>query len=115
MIIWIDAQLPPSLALWLSQTFGVTTHAVRDLGLRDATDKQIFDAARCTGAVLISKDSDFVDLVQRLGTPPQLLWVTCGNMTNRRLQELFQRIFPQACAMLRAGAPVIEIADAGHQ
>ena len=36
MILWIDAQLSPALARWLSDTFGVTAHAVRDLGLRDA-------------------------------------------------------------------------------
>ena len=28
MILWIDAQLSPALARWLSDTFGVTAHAV---------------------------------------------------------------------------------------
>jgi predicted nuclease of predicted toxin-antitoxin system len=36
MILWIDAQLSPALARWLSDTFGVAAHAVRNLGLRDA-------------------------------------------------------------------------------
>ena len=31
MMLWIDAQLSPALARWLSDTFGVTAHAVRDL------------------------------------------------------------------------------------
>ena len=46
MILWIDAQLSPALARWLSDTFGVTAHAMRDLGLRDAKDLPIFHAAR---------------------------------------------------------------------
>jgi predicted nuclease of predicted toxin-antitoxin system len=31
MIFWIDAQLSPHLAFWLSQRFSVTAYAVRDL------------------------------------------------------------------------------------
>ena len=46
MIFWIDAQLSPQFAPWLAARFGVTTHAVRDLGLRDATDREIFDATK---------------------------------------------------------------------
>jgi predicted nuclease of predicted toxin-antitoxin system len=47
MILWIDAQLSPALARWLSNTFAVTAHAVRDLRLRDAKDLPIF--SRRTG------------------------------------------------------------------
>jgi predicted nuclease of predicted toxin-antitoxin system len=46
MNFWIDAQLPPSLAFWLTATFGVTAMALRDLELRDAGDLDIFNAAR---------------------------------------------------------------------
>jgi predicted nuclease of predicted toxin-antitoxin system len=49
MIFWFDAQLSPQLAPWLAQRFGVTAYAVRDLGLRDATDRAIYDAARAAG------------------------------------------------------------------
>lgn len=46
MKIWIDAQLPPSLANWLTATFSREAAALRDLGLRDARDLEIFEAAR---------------------------------------------------------------------
>lgn len=42
MKFWVDAQLPPQLASWLSAEFGVETSSLRDLGLRDATDQEIF-------------------------------------------------------------------------
>jgi predicted nuclease of predicted toxin-antitoxin system len=74
MILWIDAQLSPALARWLSDTFGVTAHAVRNLGLRDSKDLPIFHAAREAGAVIISKDSDFVFLLERFGPRPRF----CG-------------------------------------
>ncbi|MEQ1558501.1 MAG: DUF5615 family PIN-like protein [Methyloglobulus sp.] len=111
MIYWIDAQLPPLLASWLSETFDVEAYALRDLQLRDAEDLEIFQAARQINAVIISKDSDFVELVLRMGTPPQLLWLTCGNVTNSRLQALFVQLFPRSQQLLSKGEAVVEIAD----
>jgi predicted nuclease of predicted toxin-antitoxin system len=111
MIYWIDAQLPPQVADWLRWTFKVEAYPLRDLGLRDAEDELIFQQARQTGIVLISKDSDFVEMVLRWGTPPQLLWVTCGNVTNRRLQSLLTLVFPKAQQLLAAGEVIVEIAD----
>ncbi|MFG3818364.1 DUF5615 family PIN-like protein, partial [Limnothrix redekei] len=72
MKIWVDAQLPPTLASWLSSNFAVEASALRDLGLRDAKDLEIFEAARLANAIIMTKDSDFVDLVCRLGIPPQI-------------------------------------------
>ena len=86
--------------------------ALRDLGLRDATDDDIFTAARMAShIVLISKDSDFVERVSRLGAPPQLLWVTCGNVSNDRLRLMMSTAFPAALQMLEAGEPIVELAD----
>ena len=56
--------------------------AIRDLGLRDASDEMIFTAARDANAILMSKDSDFIEMVMRLGSPPKLLSLNCGNMSN---------------------------------
>jgi predicted nuclease of predicted toxin-antitoxin system len=36
MKIWIDAQLPPTLANWLSATFDLEASALRDKSLQDA-------------------------------------------------------------------------------
>jgi len=109
MRLWVDAQLPPLLAEWLSKNYGVEALSLRDLGLRDAADDEIFRAAQQAQVVMISKDSDFVELVSRHGAPPQLLWVTCGNVTNRRLQEVFAKTFSDAVALLAAGQAIVEI------
>lgn len=111
MIFWIDAQLSPQLAPWLAQRFGVTAYAVRDLGLRDATDRAIFDAARAASAVVITKDRDFSDLLARLGPPPQVIWVTCGNSSNARMRQIFEPLFPQAVLLLQSGDALVEITD----
>lgn len=45
MIIWIDAQLSPAIARWVRKEFQIDAVAVRDIGLRDAKDQEIFAAA----------------------------------------------------------------------
>jgi predicted nuclease of predicted toxin-antitoxin system len=75
MILWIDAQLSPALAPWRFSTFDISAFALRDLGLRDATDRQIFLAARRDGATVMTKDADFVRLLEDLGPPPQVIWI----------------------------------------
>jgi predicted nuclease of predicted toxin-antitoxin system len=56
------------------------------------------------------KDSDFVELLMSQ-QPPQLLWVTCANTSNQRLQALFNEVFPQALQLLVEGHVVVELAD----
>jgi predicted nuclease of predicted toxin-antitoxin system len=111
MNLWFNAQLPPKLAKWLTETFGISAVPLQELGLRDARYIEIFQAARANGSgtVIVTKDRDFVDLVIRLGTPPQILWLTCGNMTNRDLQRIFTQAFPEALELLRNGENVVEI------
>lgn len=112
MIFWLDAQLSPLLAPWLAARFGVTANALRDLGLRDATDCAIFDAARATNAIVITKDRDFTELVACYGPPLQIVWVTCGNTSNARMRHVFDATFAQAMLLLQAGDPLVEIRDA---
>lgn len=113
MIIWLDAQLPPSVAAWITATLGIEAHAVRDLGLRHAKDAPIFQAARDAEAVVMTKDRDFMEMVQRLGSPPKVLWVTCGNTSNARLREILSRELPAAVARLEGGESLVEIGDTG--
>ncbi|KAB8319681.1 hypothetical protein SD81_012735 [Tolypothrix campylonemoides VB511288] len=96
MTIWVDAHLSPAIATWIFSTFGITALPLRDIGLRDAEDPEIFEAAKAQGVILMTKDSDFVDLVDRLGAPPQIIWLTCGNTSNARLQEILSATLPAA-------------------
>ena len=112
MKLWIDAQLSPTLARWLSEQYAIEASPVRDLGLRDATDEAIFGAARDARAVVMTKDRDFVQLLDRAGPPPQVVWVTCGNTSNARMREILHRNFSDALSLLRAGEPLVEVTDA---
>jgi len=108
---WFDAQLSPALAPWLAERFGVSAFSVKFLGYRDATDRSIFEAARAARAVVISRDSDFVALLERYGPPPQVLWITAGNTSNVRMKAIFEATFAHASELLLAGEDFIEIGD----
>jgi predicted nuclease of predicted toxin-antitoxin system len=109
MTIWVDAHLSPAIATWITSTFGIEAIALRNLGLRDAEDTEIFEAAKAQKAVVMTKDSDFVDLVERLGSPPQIIWLTCGNTSNARLREILSGTLPRALELLAAGETLVEI------
>ena len=112
MRIWIDAQMSPAIATWISSNYAVKAVAIRDLGLRDAKDKEIFEAARQHKAVVMTKDSDFVLLLDKLGAPPQVIWVTCGNTSNARLKEVLTNTLPKALELLNFGEKLVEISAA---
>jgi predicted nuclease of predicted toxin-antitoxin system len=111
MKFWIDAQLSLQLAPWIAERFSVEAIAVRDIGLRDAVDQVIFNAARLAQAIVITKDRDFVEMVERLGIPPQVVWITCGNTSNARLRILLEATFAQAVQLLETGEPLVEISN----
>ena len=60
-------------------------------------------------ATVMTKDSDFVELQEQLGAPPKLIWVTCGNTSNQRLQTILISQLAQAVALLESGEDLVEI------
>jgi hypothetical protein len=58
----VDAQLPPALARWLGERGGHEVEHVADLGMIGVSDAAIAEHAQAAGAVLVSKDEDFLVL-----------------------------------------------------
>lgn len=112
LLVWIDMQLPPVLADWLAARFSVEAVHISTLGLDRATDKQVFDAARQQGTVILTKDADFGVIVNRLGPPPQIVWLRFGNRTTPALKNTLELLLPQALQLVQAGEALIEIAEA---
>ncbi|WP_249322204.1 DUF5615 family PIN-like protein [Halomonas sp. PGE1] len=95
----------------MTDTLGVEAYSARWLGYRDATDEDIFAAARDAGAIVLTKDRDFPDLLERYGPPPKVIWVTMGNTTNARMREVLQRLLPTALELLAKGESLVELSD----
>ena len=87
----------------MSATNSIECVPVRDLNLQRASDPEIFAAARRANVVVMTKDADFVELLEQQGPPPQVVLVTCGNTSNARLRQLVQTAWPTIVAMLERG------------
>jgi predicted nuclease of predicted toxin-antitoxin system len=108
-MIWVDAHISPAVAQWIAAEFGYSTQSVRDLGFRNAKDKAIFAAAGQAKAIVMTKDADFVEMVDRLGPPPAVIWLTCGNTSNAALRILLKSTLPKAIELIGRGDALVEI------
>lgn len=104
----IDAQLPPGLTTLFSEQGWEAEHVNR-INLRIASDLDIWAYASDRGAVIVTKDSDFVQLARLNKRGPQVIWIRLGNVTNRRLRARLTPILADIVAALGAGERVIEI------
>jgi predicted nuclease of predicted toxin-antitoxin system len=109
MILWIDAQLSPAIATWINRVLAIAAVPLRDIGLRDSTDREIFLGARREGAIVMTKDADFVRLLADLGAPPKVIWVTYGNTSNAYLRQILPNALPRSLETLQSGDDLVEI------
>jgi predicted nuclease of predicted toxin-antitoxin system len=51
------------------------------------------------------------DLVIQLGSPPQILWITCGNTSNNKLKTILTKAWSVAERLITTGERIVEISD----
>jgi predicted nuclease of predicted toxin-antitoxin system len=101
----IDAQLPPALCGWLRERGHHAVH-VFEIGMVGASDEAIAARAEADGAILVSKDEDFMTL--RLPDRFAFLWLRCGNATNRALAAWLEARWERIAALLETGERFVE-------
>ncbi len=111
-VVWVDAQLSPVIAKWLTEDFAIKAHSLRSLGLRDADDLFLFEKARQASAVILTKDIDLLKIQERLGQPPKIIHLTCGNTSSRVVRAIMQKHFSSIMdSLFNKNEPFVEIAD----
>lgn len=103
----VDQQLPPLLAERL-RARGLDAIHVRELGLSGASDTEIWSEARRDGAVVISRDEDFVARTRRPGGA-RLVWVRLGNSSNPALLAAVEAGWTEITGRLDAGETLVEL------
>ncbi len=89
MKLLFDHNLSPRLVDVVSEDFPNSVH-VRDEGLAAATDREVWEFARSHDFTIVTKDSDFNDLVVLLGAPPKVVWIRVGNCTTKTIEILLR-------------------------
>ena len=101
-VYWIDANLPPKTAEWLQEDFNVEAKHVFFLDFLSAEDNEIFERAKRSkeNIIIITKDEDFIELVIARKSPPKIIWITVGNLSNKQLKKLLADNFKAAVVTL---------------
>jgi predicted nuclease of predicted toxin-antitoxin system len=88
MKLLLDANISWKLADILAPVFGECTH-VDLIGLTvPAKDKDIWNYALENGYIIITKDNDFLNLLESMGFPPKVVLIKTGNNSSKILAEL---------------------------
>ena len=104
----VDAQLPPALARWIASNGHQAEH-VADLDMANASDRNIWQQALDTNAVIVSKDADFAELTVLRSEAPQVVWIRLRNTRRQALLNWFEALFPRIIDALERGEKLIEI------
>ena len=90
MNLLLDENLSPRLVGRLQSLFPGLKH-VREVGLREAEDKAIWDWAKANKHSLVTTDFDFVALSQRLGWPPKVMHIERCDFPFSVIEDLLRR------------------------
>ncbi len=107
MRVLVDTNLPPALAQWLRERGHEAEHAALILS-PNADDESIWAHAVSMAAIIITKDTDYLDLAARVGGAAVVL-VRCGNLKLAPFRSWFDARWPAAEDLLRLGENVIEL------
>jgi predicted nuclease of predicted toxin-antitoxin system len=86
----VDAQLPKSLSLLLSQLNHDSVHTLDLPNQNSTSDKEIIHFTQIQNRILIRKDSDFLTSYLVNDSPKKLILVSTGNISNRDLIKIFE-------------------------
>ncbi len=100
MKLLFDQNLSHKLVDLLIDVFPGSVH-VRQIGLREADDPQIWDYAKTNGCIIVTKDEDFNARSVILGSPPKVIWIQAGNCANDRVHVLLRRNYDEIIAFER--------------
>jgi predicted nuclease of predicted toxin-antitoxin system len=64
------------------------TKQVRELGLENSTDREIWEYAKSKDYSIVTFDADFYDMSNLYGHPPRIIWLRTGNRKTSDLAKL---------------------------
>ena len=89
MKLLLDHNLSFRLLNRLSEKFTNSSH-VYHLNLSNASDIAIWNYAKSNEFTIVTKDTDFFDLVSLKGFPPKVIWIKKGNCTTEEIGGILE-------------------------
>ena len=88
MKILLNQHLSWKLKVKLTALFDDVKH-VKDLGFTEVDDRVIIAWAKDNGYAIVTKDSDYNEIMVNSGPPPIIIWLRMGNCSTRVVEHIF--------------------------
>ena len=89
MKLLFDQNLSPSLVQRLTQLYPQSNHLYL-MGLDREDDHIIWEIAKQQNYIIVTKDSDFNELLILKGFPPKIIWIRIGNCSTNAIESLLK-------------------------
>ncbi|MGB0165553.1 MAG: DUF5615 family PIN-like protein [Luteibaculum sp.] len=90
MKLLFDQNISYKIVARLLDTFP-NSRQVRDLGLVDCSDREIWSFAKENNFVIVTFDADFYDFSLVWGHPPKIIWIRSMDQTTSAVEILLKR------------------------
>ena len=84
MRLLLDQNISFRVAKIIADRFPIVKQ-VRELGLENSTDIEIWEYAKSNSFTIVTFDSDFYDLSVVRGCPPKIIWLRIGNSSTENI------------------------------
>jgi predicted nuclease of predicted toxin-antitoxin system len=95
MKLLLDANISWKLINILTPIFGECTHVDLINLAVPVKDLDIWNYALENGYIIITKDNDFLDLLELKGFPPKVILIKTGNNSSKTLADLIINVKPK--------------------
>jgi predicted nuclease of predicted toxin-antitoxin system len=89
MKLLFDHNLSPRLVYRFADLFPESSH-IYTLGLEQANDRDIWDYAQTHGFTIVTRDSDYNELLVLRGFPPKVIWIRRGNCSTTEIESILR-------------------------
>ena len=94
MKLLLDANISWRLMPLLSEQFGECIHVNQTELAKPAKDTEIWNYAATNGFIIVTQDSDFLNLFATRGYPPKIILLRTGNISVKEAGEILVQAKP---------------------
>jgi len=93
----IDVNLPSRFSVWSGGEYEHVVH-IND----EMKDSEIWEYAKKNNLTIVTKDTDFSDMVMLNNPPPRVIHIKLGNMKMKEFHQKISGIWSDVCLMSEA-------------
>jgi len=90
----IDVNLPSRFSIWAAEEYEHVVHINDEL-----KDSEIWTYAKENDLTIVTKDTDFSDMILMNNPPPRVIHIKVGNMKMKEFHQLLSGIWNDVCKM----------------